>query len=66
MKPLLALTLLLSGCSAAPMTPAQWERELRYRKQSPQAGVTYKGPHQIRAEAVEMRKVVEETLTKKP
>ncbi len=55
---LILLALSLTGCQAIPMNHAQWEAEQAKRRACEKAGVEYKGPNQIKAEAIETRKAV--------
>jgi hypothetical protein len=57
----LLLACLLSGCSSVPMNYSQWKKEQEERRKFEQAGLPYKSPSQLRAEAAEMRRVAEET-----
>jgi len=56
-----AASLLATGCNVTPSSYAQWKREQDERAKYSEAGVPYKSPSQIRAEAAEMRKATEGT-----
>ena len=56
----LLLLLLLSACNAVPMTHGQWLAEQKKRQEYEKAGVEYKSRSQIKAEAVETRKAVDD------
>lgn len=52
---------LLTGCTSVPMNYAQWKKEQEDRRKFEQAGLPYKSPAQLRAEAAEMRRIAEKT-----
>ncbi len=54
--------LLLSGCNAVPMNFDEWKAEQARRKACEEAGVAYKSPQQIRAEAIATRKAVGDVI----
>lgn len=56
---------LLAGCNAIPMTHEQWKEEQAKKLEMEKAGVQYKSPSQIRAEAEEMKKAADEASFKK-
>ncbi len=51
----------LGGCQATPMTYAQWKKEQDDKLAFKKAGLEYKSPAQLKAEATEMKKTGEET-----
>lgn len=55
------VTSLLAGCTSVPMNYAQWKKEQEDRRKFEQAGLPYKSPSQLRAEAAELRRLAEET-----
>jgi starvation-inducible outer membrane lipoprotein len=55
------LAVLLAGCTSVPMNYSQWKKEQEDRRKFEQAGLPYKSPAQLRAEAAEMRRVAEKT-----
>ncbi len=54
--------LLLSACNAIPMNFEEWKAEQAKRKAYKEAGVAYKSPQQIRAEAIATRKAVGDVI----
>jgi hypothetical protein len=46
---------LFAGCQAVPMSYAQWQKETSDRLAFKRAGLEYKSPEQLRAEAADMR-----------
>ncbi len=55
------LTCLLAGCTSVPVTYAEWKKEQQDKAKFARAGLPYKSPSQLRAEAAEMRRLVQET-----
>ena len=61
----LALGLLaLAGCNTVPMTYAEWNAELKQRKEMAEHGIEFKSRRQLRAEANELRKINDSTVWK--
>ena len=58
---LVAFCLLLVGCNVNPTSYAQWKKDQATRAKFDAAGVPYKSPSQLRAEAAEMRQQTENT-----
>jgi len=58
---LLVSFLLLAGCNVTPTSYAQWKKEQATRAKFDAAGLPYKSPAQLRAEAAEMRQQTEST-----
>src|SRR5688572_8224269 len=58
---LLLATLLLAGCNAVPTSYEKWKTDQEQRAQFAAAGVPYKSPSELRAEAGEMREIARET-----
>jgi hypothetical protein len=56
-----AVSLLLAGCNAVPTSYAKWKDEQAKPAKFAEAGVPYKSPSEIRAEAEEMRRLSEAT-----
>ena len=51
----------LAGCNSIPMTYAQWKKETEDRLAFERAGLQYKSPAELRAEAAEMKRIVDST-----
>lgn len=58
---LLAASVLLAGCNAVPTSYENWKKEQAERAQFAAAGVPYKSPAELRAEASEMRRLADAT-----
>ena len=54
----------LAGCNATPMTYEGWKEEQAKKVEMEKAGLKYKSPSQIRAEAEEMQKAADEAKFK--
>ncbi|MBL9215165.1 MAG: hypothetical protein JNG83_06790 [Opitutaceae bacterium] len=55
----------LAGCVSDPMTYEQWKKEQEKKRQATEAGVEYKSPAQIRAEAKSMKEETGDTTFSK-
>ncbi len=51
----------LTGCNAVPTSYEKWQADQQQRAQFAAAGVPYKSPSELRAEASEMRRLADET-----
>ena len=56
---------LLAGCNATATTYEGWKEEQAKKQEMEKAGIKYKSPSQIRAEAEEMKKAADEASFKK-
>jgi hypothetical protein len=61
LAPALLACLLLAGCNAVPTSYEKWKAEQDQRAAFAAAGVPYKSPSELRAEAREMRQLAENT-----
>jgi hypothetical protein len=57
-------SLQLAGCQVAPSSYEQWKREQAERAKFEAAGVPYKSPSELRAEAAEMRRATDDVSFK--
>ncbi len=51
----------IAGCASVPMTYAEWKKEMDDRQAFERAGLEYKSPAQLRAEAADMRQLADST-----
>jgi len=58
---LLAASLLLAGCNTVPTSYEKWKKDQAERARFAEAGIPYKSPSELRAEAEEMRRISETT-----
>lgn len=62
--PLMTAGLVLAGCQSTPTSYEQWKQEQAERARFAAAGVPYKSPSELRAEAAEMRRISEDVSFK--
>jgi len=58
---LLLSSVLLGGCNAVPTSYEKWKADQAQRAQFAAAGIPYKSPSELRAEAGEMRRLAQDT-----